>query len=718
MRGRTSAGGAEAPGAQAAAQGQTPDVPPLSDMKPADEAGLTLTIAPADSAAASPAFKDVRVTRLLALYADPGVAPSSFAAAGPYAATFEGDINMRLRDFMIFSAAGHGKLTLTINAKPVLDLDGDLSQKASEPVRLGKGKNHVVAVYRPFDSKPADLRLFWATRTTLPEPLAPMVFSHPAADKALRESLRSRDGKFLLNELRCGACHGAKRAAPNKAGDMAEGVLDAPSLADAGARFNADWLAAWINHPRAIWPGAHMPRLFIAKNPGEIAQEAKDIAAYLVTRKTKEPAPLAADAAKTNSGGLLFTNLNCVACHVSPERKGAGAEGVDDGRMSLAYVKAKFKPAALKEFLLNPSARYASNPMPDFRLSDEEASNLSAYLLASDSTPLPAAGAGDAQRGEKRFVSSGCANCHEPIALREKAAPPLAKGWEQLQKNDFRHGCLAETDADRHGAPDFSLTPDRRAAMMSFIASAPTWPDHVVPSEFAERQVVAMRCTACHARDGHESLLATDLDAENQELRNKFPSPQIGNGEGIAPDQRAPILTWAGEKLRPRWMADFIAGKISYKPRYYLRARMPGFGARAEIIAQGLIQEHGCATTYPDPGAPDQKLAEIGQSLVGKTPNQSFGCVQCHAINQQAALAPFEAPAINFMNVAERLREDYYYRWIHNPLGVDPETKMPRFDDADGKTGITTVFDGDARKQYEAIWNYLLRGKDIKPPVQ
>ena len=30
--------------------------------------------------------------------------------------------------------------------------------------------------------------------------------------------------------------------------------------------------------------------------------------------------------------------------------------------------------------------------------------------------------------------------------------------------------------------------------------------------------------------------------------------------------------------------------------------------------------------------------------------------------------------------------------------------------------GVTTIFDGDSRKQYEAIWNYLLAGPAIKPP--
>ncbi len=29
-----------------------------------------------------------------------------------------------------------------------------------------------------------------------------------------------------------------------------------------------------------------------------------------------------------------------------------------------------------------------------------------------------------------------------------------------------------------------------------------------------------------------------------------------------------------------------------------------------------------------------------------------------------------------------------------------------------------TVYDGDARKQFEAIWQYLLAGREIKPPAE
>ena len=76
-------------------------------------------------------------------------------------------------------------------------------------------------------------------------------------------------------------------------------------------------------------------------------------------------------------------------------------------------------------------------------------------------------------------------------------------------------------------------------------------------------------------------------------------------------------------------------------------------------------------------------------------------------MGERPPTAVFEAPGINLAYSAERLRHDYYLRWVLNPLRIDPETKMPKFADEKGKTPLTDHFEGDAVQQYEAIWQYL-----------
>lgn len=662
-----------------------------------DRQGLTLTFESLQGHGKHD-LPDARGARLMALYVPAGQPPSAFTPAGPFRATFEGDLNVRLRTYVRFSAQGRGRLALSVDGKQVLVASGeDLSRQTSEEVRLSKGKNHIVAVYENPASGDAGFRLLWSSKTWQPEPVPPSVFSHSVADATISRSLQLREGRELVAQLRCLKCH-VSADLGNHA--MPELAMDAPSLADVGARLNQPWLAGWIGDPHALRPDAHMPRLFHVNGSD---QRAADVAAYLGSfgAEIHDAAP----SGRVAEGGRIFANLDCVACHSPPGAKR------DPARVPLDYVRAKFKPAALREYLLKPEAHYAWNPMADFHLSQQEASDLSAYLL-SDGKDLPQS-AGDAAKGKRLVVSIGCLNCHQLGQEKSEAAfAPLAS----LTKEKLARGCLAGDESTRGAAPEFPLSDMQREAIVAFLQTDRASLGRDAAPEFAERQIASLRCLACHARDGNESLLSQRLDAEAQALHAKFPNPPASEHDLLAADQGPPMLTWAGEKLRPQWMARFIAGQIPYKPRYYLRARMPSFPARAGLIASGVAEEHGCAPTLPPEPSPDEKLAEIGRQLCGKSPNQGFSCVQCHASADQPPFAAFEAPAINLKYIAERLRHAYYTRWIRDPQRIDPNTKMPKFEDDEGKTGLPT-FDNDGQKQFDAIWEYLLIGQKLQPPT-
>jgi len=665
-----------------------------------DASGLTLTFEDLKGSGKRD-FPDARISRLVALYVPHGALPSPFTSAGLFRATFEGDITVRLRTFARFFATGRGKLTLSIGGKPILASSGeDLSKITSEEIRLGKGKNHLIAIYEGPSDGEASLRLFWSSKTWQPEPVPPTLFSHATADPGVAKSLLVREGRFLFAQFRCLNCHTAPGLG-NAGGEeaMPELRMDVPSLTDAGARFNEAWLAAWVAKPQAVRPDAHMPALFDRPGTDGIP---KDIAAYLSSLDKETPAVAAG---KVTEGGRLFANLDCVACHTPP----GGTE--DAGRISLSYVSAKYKSAALREFLLHPDARYAWNPMPDFHLSEQEAGDIAAFLLSSPSPALPEAH-GDAAKGKLAAESAGCLNCHRLGDEKTVAQFPLLSA---LTSGSLEKGCLAVDAPSRGNAPDFMMPVEQRAALTTFLQTDRASLSARCAPEFAERQITAMRCAACHARDGNESLLAQRLDAESQALHQKYPNPPVTEHDLLAADQRPPLLTWVGEKLRPQWMSDFIGGQISYKPRYYLRARMPAFRARAELLSTGLAQVHGCLSTLPANPAPDPALSEIGRQLSGKTPNVGFSCVQCHSVGTTPPFAAFEAPSINLKYISDRLRHDYYMRWIADPQRVDPNAKMPKYADDEGKTGLPT-FDNNASKQFEAIWQYLLEGKDIKPP--
>jgi hypothetical protein len=110
--------------------------------------------------------------------------------------------------------------------------------------------------------------------------------------------------------------------------------------------------------------------------------------------------------------------------------------------------------------------------------------------------------------------------------------------------------------------------------------------------------------------------------------------------------------------------------------------------------------------------APLADLVAQGEKLTFK---ENLDCRQCHAIGKLEAAGDDKtklAPGINFALVKERLRHDYYRRFVLDPPRFDASTRMVKLA-PDGKTTkVTSFYDGDAAKQFEAIWHYIQSVKD------
>ena len=68
------------------------------------------------------------------------------------------------------------------------------------------------------------------------------------------------------------------------------------------------------------------------------------------------------------------------------------------------------------------------------------------------------------------------------------------------------------------------------------------------------------------------------------------------------------------------------------------------------------------------------------------------------------------------LTMTERLREDWFHRYMLAPTEYRPGTRMP-LSFPDGKSALETVFDGDANRQIDALWLYLSQGKDAAKPT-
>ncbi len=617
---------------------------------------------------------DTTTAQLAALYVPKGAPATPFIPAGAFKAVFTGDIDSPLRADATFIVKARGEVKVSINGTPTLD-----AKTTEKSVQLSKGANRVVIEFTSDGEQDAQLQLDWASKEFPREPIPPTAWMHAPAETKLRE------GRMLFATRHCAACHDAGDAVPKDGTGMPELLATAPDLADAGARLRPDWVAAWVENPRALRHNATMPALGVTK------EQAADIAAFLATLGT--PAKVDAEKADADAalaGGGLFANLGCVACHTAPNFTSKD----EHARTPLTHVAAKFQPAALIEFLKIPSMHNPWTRMPNFRLTDIEAAQLAAFLLGKSNAELPVV-KGDAARG--KIAAATCAACHTiPGIEKSITAPTLAAAIKSPAK-----GCLAPQPGK---APDFAFTPTQREAITTFLATDLASLKQDTFADFAERQIRHMNCTACHPRDGRQSIFQ-QLDEEISPLTSAAPKPADQPEGATVPPTAIPQLTWLGEKLQPGWMGNFIVGAAPYKPRPWLASRMPGFGAPGVGIANGLAQQHGLPLTdAPEPAA-DKARVEIGAKLISS--EGGFNCVQCHGVKDQAPTAVFEAPGINLAYATERLRKGYYNRWLLAPLRIDAETKMPKF----SEDGITTqrddVLGGKAADQFDAIWQSL-----------
>jgi mono/diheme cytochrome c family protein len=642
--------------------------------------------------------------------------------AGPFQCRFSGFIKLGLSDTYRFRMVGNGKAMLKINGQSLLDQSIlTASGTDSPPLLLRGGLNQVEVDYQSPPAGAAQFRLLWSTAQFAWESVPPTVLVHEGDQPALATAQNLRDARFLTSAMFCSRCHQPSSPWPSNA--MPELQLEAPALDNCGNQFQIQWMLSWLKSPFEVVSEAIMPKC-LKGDADQMRLEARDVTAFLASLKTatnqvaETDATAAASPALIKAGEAQFTRMGCVACHLFANDKRLDG----DTRRSLAHVRSKWQPRALAEFLMEPEKNWKWVRMPNFQFTREEAEGLAAYVLSRCTErfardpmgppkgPVPNTASelgGDLANGAKLVALRGCANCHQIPGITRRTDYAVL---EKVLRPQSAGGCLATDRDTRRTAPDFNLTSAQTATLAQIL--------HQVPfaslrqdsaSEFSSRQFEALRCSSCHERES-----AKDLWFQLESLAAaKNGSKPVDEEESLYTEKtihaQRPHLTWTGEKLRPEWMEAFLSGKIAYKPRRKLPARMPSFPAYARGLAVGFAQEHGMEANSPAPGPLREDLVPIGKALTLKG---ALSCVDCHDTGRDFALAGGDTATMNFAYVPDRLRRTYFDRYLQDPQRLLPGTMMPKFITDQGTTGVSAYYDGNARQQFEAIWNYM---RSLKP---
>jgi len=513
-------------------------------------------------------------------------------------------------------------------------------------------------------------------------------------------------GLVLLGELGCVACHDDPSGA-------VVGPRRGPDLALVGSRVHPDYLVRFLADPHGTEPGTTMPDLLGRRI--DPRGDAEALSAYLRSFAPWTHADDEVTGGERARGRDLFSSIGCAACHASLQAD--GEPPVMAGSLPLDHVAEKYSPRALREFLLAPHLVRPDGRMPDLHLDPREAFDLGSYLLGPadggtrraasplvDGNPIdgnpvdgnPVDGNpvdGDlVDAGRFLFGDLGCAHCHE-LPDAQRAAPPPSVSLDAL---DPARGCLSGVA----GAwPDFGL---RAAQREDILAALRALDAPIGDRERIQQRLASRNCFACHERGGIGGVSAARSGLFTTS------DPALGE-DGRMP----PSLAGIGAKLQRGWLEDAVAHGQSVRP--YMRTRMPGFGAAfggdlAAILERVDAQPAIDMRPLPEDRDEARAVTELGRELVG---GKGMNCIACHLFAGQktGVMGGLDLVA----TTGQRLRPDWFARYLRDPFTYKPDTLMPQFF-PDGQSTRPELGGGDTDRQIEAMWHYLAQGRNVRKP--
>lgn len=640
--------------------------------------GLVLTIATEGKANLS----EQEVSRMAALYLSRERVESVAGPGAQVGANWKGYIKIPSKGSYQFRVQTQGETQLQI---------GDLQIQPEQPVELRRGYQPIQLSFTGRHGE-IDVRLMWKA-PDIPWEAVPagQLFFLGSDNLAFHRDARAGRDSFLRRG--CGNCH---TLAP-KSGPIADHSVwrtPARQLTDLGGRYNAAWVAAWIKKPSWTVESSAMPSMFRESTPAE-HQAIADIAKFL-TESTGNTGDAKAQSvppgdADVDAGLQLYESLGCIGCHRLSEIE---FDALKPNRRSLHYVSNKFRPGEIAKYLQNPRKHSPSSPMPDFRLTPDEAKFLEAYIRSvskGEVNVLPELASADAKRGLREFDAAGCRHCHT-LTATDQLLPSNSK---PLRPGPIDMVC-ASGGPGRKGTPAYDLSLGENLELHGFLTFSMKPAGQEFDIEQTRRQMEHFNCAACHSRDGQNSPLAELLADE---------------GQGRPPEM-LPHLTWSGEKLKADWIDRLLHGQLPYTTRPWLKARMPSFPS--SHLGRGLASEHGIRfDRVPEKGTDRPAETELGRQLTLKA--QGLDCRQCHGLGNEKPSGDHStliSVGINFSHIPDRLNPEFFPRLMLNPPRYDPNSRMPVFA-VDGKTtAAKAILDGNAERQIEALWEYL---RTIKP---
>jgi mono/diheme cytochrome c family protein len=385
---------------------------------------------------------------------------------------------------------------------------------------------------------------------------------------------------------------------------------------------------------------------------------------------------------RLNDGRKLLSSMGCVHCHnvVQPDGTQLTAS---DNPPPLLHIAEKSSREWIYAWIKNPQAYAATATMPNFQLSDQDAADISAFLIAQ-STPSAAAkipvnasanASADPTQAATLYGSSFCASCH---AVQNEAGnlvggnfgPELTRVGSKVNPDWLRRWLSNPAEYEPGTRMPHYRFDDKQIAMLSSFLLAKKDSDllanvHLPASDAdsvarGKKLVTESGCAACH---------------------------QIN---GISPPQNfAPDLTRVGSRALAQVvfapgmkhnLPDYIAAKIRDPRSFGPALKMPKFtltDTQVDSLATALLAQSERAATMP------KELMVAGEHRSSYHPGGDPGrlmddlhCQSCHAINGNGGdMAP------DLSAEGSSVQRSWLVDFLGNPNTLRPALirRMPKF---------------------------------------
>jgi mono/diheme cytochrome c family protein len=492
-------------------------------------------------------------------------------------------------------------------------------------------------------------------------------------------------GVLLLQKYGCFGCHKVKGWENlRKIG---------PDLAKLAAKTDEEWIFRWIKEPRAFRP-TRMPQIWDVRTKDQDTDarkarsntEVNAVVAYLMDKSARVAYP-DPPRGELSAGRAVFETVGCMACHrIGDDRR--GIEGMPAASFrthgpNLDGTGSKVNAGWLYAWVRNPKSYWHETLMPNLRLSDKEAADVTAYLMSLKNEAFAA---------------------HERPALD-------AEIRDDILLREYLEVQFSVADAKQKLA---SLDDRQRTLYLG------------------ERVIQRQGCFGCHNIPGFEKAapVGTELSEEGSKLVERL---DFGFLEHEIPHT---LPGWLKQKmLEPR---IFDRDKPAKRPEELLR--MPKFffseeEADAIVTAVLSLSKEQIPLAAQKQLSADEKYIEQGRRLV-----RDYNCQGCHVIGsrggairavlqsqlEERGMDPVDArlrasalaPPVLYNDQARvgegaRVQTPWLHRFLSDPSSkIRPwlQVRMPTFEFSDEQI--------NAIAQYFAVQDHVPFPYEPKPALE